>query len=183
MTFGAIPYGERQVKADLASKLQIRGIPALLIFGPRPADGGDRPLINGKVRGIIERGDYLSEFPYQPKPYGDLNTTSDDINVHRCVIVFHEGGDDEEQEDVQEAIEMAGENCSDKQVRFFWANSPDGLTKVVREALKLGPISDKPTLVLLDIPDRGGFYVSSSDEISLDSIMAFLAAPGERRQI
>ena len=185
MTFPAFGFEERQSKADISSRLQIRGIPALIMLGPRPKDGGDRPIINANVRAIFEQGDYLSDFPYRPKPYGDLNKTSDNINELRCVIVFHEGGDDDEQEDIQEALQMAALTDENKNsnLRFLWANSPTGMTKTVREALQLGPIKEEPLMILLDIPDGGSFYVSSSTEVTMDSIQSFIRSPGEKRKL
>lgn len=184
MTFCALPFEERKAKADVSARLQVTGIPSLMIFGPRPADGGDRPLINGSLRNAIENGDYLSEFPYKPKQYGgDLNKASDNINNVRCLIVFHESGDDEEQEAIQQALQAVPEHCENKKTRLFWANSPTGLSKSVREAIKLDPVKNDPVMVLLDIPDQGGYYVCDQTDISLDSILAFMSNPGERRQI
>ena len=179
-----MPFEEREAKAAVASRLQVTGIPSLMIFGPRPAGGGDRPLINGSLRNAIEHGDYLSDFPYKPKQYsGDLNKASDNINNIRCLIVFHESGDDEEQEAIQQALQVVPEQCEDKKIRLFWANSPTGLSKSVREAIKLGPVKEDPVMVLLDIPDGGAYYVCDQTDISVDSILAFMSNPGERRQI
>jgi hypothetical protein len=183
MTFGALPFEERQAKADLSSRLQVRGIPMLMMFGPRPSNGGDRPLINANLRGVIEQGDYLSDFPYIPKRYGDLNKTNDNINNYRCLLVFHESGDDEEQNDIQTAVRLASEGCEDKKIRMFWANSPTGLSKSVRDALQLGPIKEDPLMVLLDIPAQGIYYVSEQTDVSVDSILAFITNPGEKRQL
>lgn len=174
-----MPYEEREAKASLSSRLKVRGIPALIMLGPR--EGGDRPLINDSVRAYVERGDYVSEFPFQPKPYGDLNFASDAINKGRCLIVFHEGGDDEEQEGIQEALKRAAENCEEKDVRFLWGNSPTGLVKAVREALKLGTIKEEPVMALLDIPDAGSYYVSQVT--SEESIRNFLDNSGEKLKL
>lgn len=183
MTFGALPYEERDAKAALASRLKVGGIPSLMIFGPRPAGGGDRPLINGSVRRVIVGGDYLSDFPFAPKPYGDLNAASENINSFRCVIVFHESGDEEGQENIQRSLEAASKLCDDKNMRWYWANAPSGLSKSVREALQLGPVKDEPSMVLMDIPDQGAYYVSELSDVSVDSMVAFIACPGERRQV
>lgn len=184
MTFGALPYDERKAKADLSSRLGVRGIPTLIMLGPKPANG-DRPVINSNVRPIIESGDYLSEFPYKPKPYGSLNKTTDDINNFKCLIVFHEGGDDDEQDDIQEVLQMvANKNTAGSDsMRFYWANSPDGLSKTVRDALKLGPTTDEPLMVLLDIPDGGSFYVSAIKDITVESVEAFMASPGAKLSV
>jgi nucleoredoxin len=184
MSFCAMPYEEREAKADISKRLQIKGIPSLLIFGPRTAGSRDRPLINANVRGTIETGDYISEFPYKPKPYGDLNKATVDINTCKCVIVFHEGGDDGEQEDLQEALQMVAENYTGTDgIKFYWATSPTGLSKTVREALKLGAVRDEPLMILLDIPDQGAYYVSGANEITMEAVSDFVKSPGERKQL
>ena len=39
------------------------------------------------------------------------------------------------------------------------------------------------TLVLLDIPDNGGYYVQTVDDASSDVLKTFLNAPGDRKQL
>jgi len=181
MTFGAIPYYEREAKTAISARLQVRGIPSLMIFGPVPKGGGDRPLINGNVRACIEGGNAVAEFPFLPKRYGNLNRTSEDINSKKCVIVFHENGDDEEQEEVQQAVTEAAGKCDDKTLLFFWALEPEGLAKAVREAVKLGPIKDEPLMVMLDIGMQGSYWVSDAKDITADAILSFVDNPGDRK--
>lgn len=181
MTFCALPFDDRKAKEALSHRLGVQGIPSLIMLGP--VEGNDRPVLNDKVRPIIEEGDYLSEFPFKPKPYGDLAFASDSINSHRCLVVFHEGGDDDEQEDLQETLKMAAENSSDKDLKFLWALAPNGLAKAVRDALKLGPVKEDPVMALMDIPDAGSYYVSGETEITMDSIQKFLENPGEQRKL
>ena len=56
----------------------------------------------------------------------------------------------------------------------------------VRKLTKIGDASDKPQLVILDIPDQGGYYVSE-DKVDAEGIAAFVAkfkAGGlERKQL
>ena len=183
MSFGAIPYHDRDAKTALSSRLRVQGIPKLVMLGPVPAGGGDRPIINDNARGCIESGNVVADFPFAPKRFGNLNGTSEDINTFRCVIVFHEGGDDEEQQDVQEALTNAADQCDDKTLRFFWGFAPAGMVKAVREALKLGPITDVPVLVLLDISDAGAYYVSDQTDITVESIVRFVSSPGLRKNL
>ena len=129
------------------------------------------------------RAAYVADFPFAPKQYGDLNGSSENINNRRCVVVFHEGGDDEEQEEVAAAVTEAAQKSADQNLRFYWATDPAGLSKAVREAVKLGPIQDEPVMVLLDIPDRGAFYVSAEKDVTVESILAFVENPGERQQL
>jgi len=218
MNFAAVPYPDRKAKTALSKRLQISSIPALCIFGPRPADGiGDRPLINRKLRPMIEQYVYsnnptmlLQDFPYWPKPYSDLSQTTDNINLCRCVIVFHEGGDDEEQDETRKCVQQAATmyynkkygvdhlhhgGYSNHDLKFMWAVSPTGLALALRETLKLGPVTSEPILALLDLPDQGAFYkyepIQSSQQwnschhniLTPESILAFVANPGTRREV
>lgn len=175
MNFGAIPFAD-EAKFALTKRLQVRGYPTLLMLSI------ERELINPNIRGIIENGDYISDFPYLPKPYGDLNHTPSDINDHRCIIVFHEGGDDEEQEDVVDAIKAASAQYPD--LIMYWATTVSQVTQSVRGALTLGAITPNPILILLDIPDNGGYYVcENKGEITDEVICQFVEQPGKRIQI
>jgi nucleoredoxin len=40
---------------------------------------------------------------------------------------------------------------------------------------------DKPVMLLLDIPDEGGFYLSETHEITTESVAAFLKAKDDGR--
>ncbi len=68
-------------------------------------------------------------------------------------------------------------------VKFYWATSPTGLSKTVREALKLGAVRDEPLMILLDIPDQGAYYVSGANEITMEAVSDFVKSPGERKQL
>ena len=46
----------------------------------------------------------------------------------------------------------------------------------VRKLTKLGEPAALPQLILLDIPDDGGFYVSEPAELTSESAQAFLDA-------
>jgi hypothetical protein len=99
----------------------VQGIPSILILGPVPEGGGDRPLINNNLRQVIESGDF-SEFPFQPKPYSDLSSGADDINENRSLVVFCENEDDDKESDIIEAIKKLAEQrkeSSEDEIKFF----------------------------------------------------------------
>lgn len=177
----AIPYEEQEVREGLEMRLDITSYPTLVMLGPKPADEddnfGDRPIINTEVVSVIENGDYITDFPFYPKPWGDLCKTTDDINTHKCLIVFHEGGDDEEQLDVEDAVkEAAVEYRGDEFIKFYWACDGDApLSANIRQACQLGPVRDTPSMVLLDIPDDGTFFLSDEHEITSETIQSFLS--------
>jgi hypothetical protein len=171
-------------------RLEITSYPTLVMLGPKPVDEddnfGDRPVINTEVRAVIENGDYISDFPFYPKPWGDLCKTTDDINTHKCLIVFHEGGDDEEQMDVEDAIRDAAEEYrgdGDEFVKFYWACDADApLSSNIRQACQLGPVGRAPIMILLDIPNDGFFFVSDAEEITAETIGNFLSNYKECRR-
>jgi len=181
MNFGAVPYQDENARSALTKGLAIRGYPTLLMLSATN-DSGERTLINPNIRGIIETSEYISEFPYFPKHYGDLNHTPSDINEHRCIIVFHESGDDEEHEGVIDAIKLA--SARSQNVHMYWAIHASEVTKSVRAAVKLPQISGNATMILLDIPDDGGYYLYQEEsDVTEDVIVEFLQNPGERLQL
>jgi len=177
----SIAFEETEAREGLEMRLGIKSYPALIMLGPRPVDDddnfGDRPVINKEVRAVIENGDYITDFPFYPKPWGDLCKTTDDINTHKCFVVFHEGGDEDEQMEVEYAVRDAAEEyrSGDELIKFYWACDPDApLSSNIRKACNLGPIGDLPSMVLLDIPNDGIYYVSDERDITEDTIIEFL---------
>jgi hypothetical protein len=73
MPFGAFPYHDRDTIKVLSSRLMIRTVPTVVMLGPRRGDrdrggggGGDRPIINEKVRQLLETPgiDGVMEYPF-----------------------------------------------------------------------------------------------------------------------
>lgn len=183
MNFGAIPFSNITARTGLLQRLAIRGYPTLLMLSPTDHSSGDRTIVNANIRGIIETGDYLSEFPYNSKLYGDLNHTPMDINDHKCLIVFHEGGDDTEQNDIMDAVKRAS-SCVVPDLQMYWAMTVTSVSKSVREALQLDRVTPDAIVLLLDIPDCGAYYISQHDgPVTQDVIVNFVNAPGKRQQM
>lgn len=186
MSFGALPFELRGAKSDLSKMFEVQGIPTLVMLGPEN-ENGERPLINGNVRGHIE-SESFDEFPFFKKNYGDVDN-ADGINDTKTLIIFHENGDDEEQDHVKEVVKMVAAKFEDKKgdeaVNVHWALSPDGLSARIRELTEL-PTAEKsedPAMILLDIPDNGGYYKSDVTDITIENVMKFIGAPGERLQL
>ena len=181
MPFGALPYEERESKLLLSKMFGIKGIPALLILGPVDA-GGDRKLINDNLRDVIEAGD-LADFPFRPKPYQDLAVGADGINGNRCLVVFCENEDDDEQAELVNIVKTVAEKRKDSEIKFFYATQPGGFVPAVRKALKIQNKLDGVIMALLDIPDNGGFYISDKTDLTQETVEQFLDCPGERQQM
>ena len=81
MSCGAVPYEEQKARDDLESRLDILSYPTLVMLGPKQdvasTTRGDRVVINTEVRAVIENGDYITDFPFYPKPWGDLCSKCD----------------------------------------------------------------------------------------------------------
>ncbi|CAB9516550.1 Probable nucleoredoxin 1 [Seminavis robusta] len=182
MPFCALPYEERDAKMLLSKLYGVRGIPSLLILGPVPEGGGDRPLINDNLRAVIESNDF-SEFPFHPKPYQDLAVGADGINEHKSLVVFCENEDDDEQKELTDMVKTVAEKLKDTDMRFFYATSPGGLVGAIRKVIKIEKKLDGVIMALLDIPSGGGYHISDETDLTVEKIEEFLTNPGERQQM
>lgn len=183
MSFCALPYEHRDTKKVLSKMYNISGIPSLLMLGPVCNEETlERPIINKNIRGSIEDGD-LSQFPFPETNYGNVDSAQD-IDEVKAVIVFHEAGDDDEHQKIKDLLKtVAKEREHDKTVKFFWALSSDGLGPRIRTLTKMSEVPSEPEMIMLDIPDNGGYYKSDVSEITVDNVMKFIESPGERHQL
>lgn len=160
------------------------------MFGPKPNKPKcDRPLLNAHVRDLFWQCENTTEslqslvndFPFCPKPFGDLNQISDNINEIKCVVIFCEACDDEEQEDIRQTLQSASAAYDDcKLLRFYWACEPTALTSALRETLGLGSAGGPPEMILLDFPCEASYYVAPpvSSDVTVQAILDFCRAPG-----
>lgn len=186
MPFLALPFNERETKSDLVKYFGISRIPTTLIVGPTQGSPNERPLrllINDRIRGFIE-GCKIEEFPFSTRGYRDISLDADGIHDNRCLIIFHEYGSLVEQNSIVRAIGDVSETCLDRHTMFFYAFVSNGIVPYLREALGIDNITDRPIMVIMDIPDDGAFYVSSSSiPISKKTIFDFMRTSGERHQL
>lgn len=186
MTFCALPHKYRETKSALAKKYEVSGIPKLIMLGPVSDDEtGKREIINDSLNGVIRNGDF-SEFPFYPKNYGSLDEMKDP-NRTKTLIVFHEGGDDDEQNDTKAAMKKVAEKLKDDAdksgVQCLWSFSTEGMGPRIRSLTKLPEAGMDPAILILDLPDEGGYYKCDPKEITVDTIMNFLDNPGDRQQL
>lgn len=183
MSFCALPYEYREAKKVLSKMYEVSGIPMLLMLGPvSNEETMERPIINKNIRGYIEEGSF-SEFPFPEKNYGDIET-AEDINEVKSLIVFHEAGDDDEQNEIKDVLKQVAEKMEhDKKIKFFWGLSTDGLVPRIRSLLKMNETPSEPEMIMLDLPDNGGYYKSDVNKITVENVMTFVESPGERQQL
>merc|ERR1712094_150625 len=70
---------------------------------------------------------------------------------------------------------------------FMYASRPGRVCEQIRQLTKLGAPAKEPKLLLLDIPDEGGYYVSPATTVTKDTLTTFLegykAKVIERKQL
>jgi len=193
MPWLALPFAERERKEALSKHFEVSGIPTLVVLGPAAADGS-RPVITTGARGAVGADPKGAEFPWHPKPCEELSRTHEcngsDINESPALVLLMEGADDAAKKELGAAMlrvatERAGADKaagSDPSMIFFTAKSGDGVVSRVRELTKLTQASTtEPSLLLLDIPDNGGYYVRDAQQGAVDeaAIRSFLAQYAE----
>jgi len=178
MPWLAIPYADRARKEKLSKVFGVNGIPSFHIIEH------DGTVINNDGRGAVGADPDGAEFPWHPKPVNDLSAGPGDINETPSIIVLMENVDSGKQADIEATMigyattlfEEAKAKKEDPAFCFLTGKSAGGICDRVRELVKAGAANDKPQMFLLDIPDNGGYYVSPAEDITADSLSAFVEA-------
>ena len=174
MPWLAIPQGDTR-KAKLSKLFSVDGIPAFVLI-----DAATGATITTEGRGAVGSDPKGDKFPWFPPAMNNLSEGEGvgGINDETALCVLLEGCSQATKDAALAALEpiATAKRAAKEEVLFFYAPTDDGPTSRVRELTKLGAATGTPQMVLLDIPDSGGFYVSDSTEISADTITAFLEA-------
>jgi len=181
MPWCSVPFSApnfAKVKNSLSEYFGVSGIPSLAIVD---ADA-DRTVITKNGRGPFSAppADVVASFPFRPKPFNDVNVEQDGLNEETCLVLLTDGmseGDRakavEELAKVAtkslEAAKAAGEE--EAPFRFFYASGGEGVAERIRELVEQEGSS--PAVVMLDIPDNGGYYVAKSADMTEEALTAF----------
>ena len=112
----------------------------------------------------------------------------DGINEELCLVALLEGCDEKTTAAGAEAVTAVAKaaKAGGSETCFFYASKSSGVVEQVRKLCKLDA-SATPQLLLLDIPDNGGFYVGDATECTAESVSALLdaykAGKLERKQL
>jgi nucleoredoxin len=176
MPWLAIPHGDTR-KDALNKFFEVEGIPTLVIV---EADTGR--VINSDGRSAVDSDPEAAEFPWKPKPVNDLNENPAMLNEEPCVCILMDGemenkptvatALDEVAREHVAAAEMSGKP---QELYFYTAVEEGGVVDQVRRLTSIGKPTSTPVLLLLDIPDDGGFYVSTASDITQDVLRDFIA--------
>merc|ERR1719335_431387 len=175
MPWLALPFADRASKAALSKGFGVDGIPSLVLLDT------DWSVITKKGRGAVMQD--VSEFPFHDKPVADLATDTDGLNDAPCVVVLADKATAEEQAAAYAALEplaaeyKAAAKASEEEPEFlfFIAKSGGGAVPRIRQLCELDEDETAPQLILLDIPDNGGYYVGDGASISVDGLRKWLS--------
>lgn len=192
MPFLAVPYKLRDVPQGMSQLFDVDAIPRVVMLGPVPKEGGERPVINHQVRSFICEPGRLNEFPFYPLPYKNLATdfVGRIEEKTKCLVVFNEYGSDDEQKRTVEAVKKAAERMSDKEkendgednskVLFYYAISSGGIVSVIKATIQCENHKESALIALLDFSNDGAYYVANETEVTEKTIYDFIKNPGER---
>jgi len=169
MPWQALPYEKRAEKTFLSDAFGVQGIPAFVVLN------NDGTLITTDGRSKIAQDPKGENLPlgWLPQPFNDVNDDPSDLNSQTCVMAL---GDDEAMAAAvktvsEEYYAKAGKDINAMPYRFF--KGPDGA--VVNQVRDLINIQESSTLLLLDIPDDGGFYVCQKAASTPEAVREFLS--------
>merc|ERR1719265_2753302 len=187
----ALPYSKRQEKGELSSMFKVEGIPTLAIVD---AEGR---LVNADASSKISAGaEAVLQEGWAAPAVGDMaqgpEAAGTDINECPAIVIMCEDADEATQKDIEKAMEPLAKKYIEK-AKLADADEPDYIFLIAKgggpieqlkeltqkdagDAMKAAADAKKPTMLLFDIPDNGGFYVADMQQgqITTDSIAAFI---------
>merc|ERR1712154_309625 len=185
----ALPYANRKGKSALSDMCGVEGIPALAVFGP------DEKIVNTNARSKVSAGvAEVLESGWIPPLVGDMDqgpeAAGKDINECPSVVVLCDYCDDDVKASVKKALlpigkkyfEEAKQADDDPKYICLVATSSGGAVDQIKNltkkeasaALEAAVAAKHPLVLLFDIPDQGGFYVSSLTSCTTEGVQEFL---------
>jgi nucleoredoxin len=180
MPWLALPYCKREAKEILSDACGVQGIPFFAVINP------DGTIITTDGRSKVTSDPKAESFPdgWLPQPFNDVNDDPSALNDEQCVIMLGGSADCEAalKSVAEESYKKAGRDMDSMSLRFY-SGKAGGVTEQLRKLT--GVVEDK--LIMLDIPDDGGFYICDAEKISVDVVNQFIsnvsAKKVERKQL
>jgi len=177
MPWAALPFSRRDEKNALSKRFEVEGIPTLVILDS--IESGN--VINAAARAAVSGDPEGADFPWHPKALNNLNENPDGINENVSVVALLGGASEASVAGIQAVADKhygpaRAKGQAHADTRFFYANSDDGVAARIRQLTK----TTGPTLLILDIPDNGGFYAQPIEgdltSTAVEAMMASYAA-------
>jgi len=171
----ALEYSDRKLKDQLSKACKVEGIPSFVILDP-----SNYSIINSEGREAVSSDPAGAELPWKPKPVRDLASGPGPINEIPTVLVFCEDASDAEKSSLVSALtpvaqgylDAAGED--DPDFVFIVAKDKGGLADQIRKMTGL-EASQPVSMILIDIPSDGAYYVAPQGDVSTGAIEDFIA--------
>jgi len=184
MPWLAIPAGDKR-KDALSKVFGVEGIPTFALV-----DATTGETITKNARNNVSRDPTGESFPWYPPAVSDLSVGEgiESLEDELSLVVLLSGCDEATKAAAKAALTPIAEaaKANKQDTAFFLAPTDDGPVGQVRKLTKLEKIGG-PQMLLLDIPDQGGYYVSPATEVTAETIVAFLegykAKALERKQL
>lgn len=174
MPWLALPFDEERYEA-LSSHFEVQGIPTLVVLSP------EGKLITTKGRAAASGDPEGADFPWHPRPVYSLEEATEAINDTPTLVVMCDKASTEDKSVAKAALQgpakeaKAGEDEDDLQ--FAVAEEDGSIAAQVRKLCKLDGEDSKVKMVLVDIPDDGGYYVwDGSEALTEAAVREFTAA-------
>jgi nucleoredoxin len=177
----ALEYSDRQAKNDLSKALGINGIPSLVILDK------DGSVINKDGQSAVAGDSKGDRFPWYPKPVHDMKDGPGNINEIPTLLAFCETSSTETKQAVEAAMEpisgrfLAAAKAKEEEepdIAFSIVTEASGIAPRIRSLLGMSSLTEEPQaprLMLLDIPDEGGFYEGPEGDITEEVLAKFVA--------
>ena len=169
MPWLAIPSGDPR-KETLSRMFDVEGIPTFVLI-----DAETGKTINANGRGAVGADPEGADYPWAPKPVNDLSSP-DGINDTTALCALVDGCDADAKAAAKAVLTPIAEasKAAGTELLFFVATSGDGAVPQVRKLTGVGAATATAQMILLDIPDDGGFYVAPDGPITAESVTSFL---------
>jgi len=173
MPWLAIPQGDARKNA-LSKRFEVQGIPSFVVVDAQTGE-----TLNANARGKVMSDPQGDELPWLPKPLKDMGGEDvQAINDTTSLCVLMEGCDAAAQAAAKAVLAPLADAlaAAKEDVLVFYACAAEGAVGQVRKLTGLGAPGPTPAIVLLDIPDEGGYYVSPATEVTAETLSGFLEA-------
>lgn len=166
MPWLALPYSDRTRQEELSRQFQVQSIPTLALV-----DSEGQTITTGARNSVVEDPEGNS-FPWRPPLVRDLaHSDPGRLNELPSIVCLCDSADESQQRQAFDDLLSVAQDWipsrgPEKSYAYFVASS-GGLTNKVRSLCGL-QATDAPQLVLIDVPDNGGFYLGAGGNDALD---------------
>eukprot|EP00421_Protoceratium_reticulatum_P073814 CAMPEP_0168429632 /NCGR_PEP_ID=MMETSP0228-20121227/37470_1 /TAXON_ID=133427 /ORGANISM="Protoceratium reticulatum, Strain CCCM 535 (=CCMP 1889)" /LENGTH=262 /DNA_ID=CAMNT_0008443723 /DNA_START=49 /DNA_END=834 /DNA_ORIENTATION=+ len=163
MPWLALPYSDREGMDWLGNRYSVQSIPTLALVDP------DGRTITTDARNAVVRDGKGHNFPWRPPLVRDLaHGDPGRVNELPSVLCLCEAADPASRARVHEDLEAVAKAWRPARGEEYGYLLGSGGVLTERVRALCGLAGEGPRLVLLDIPDRGGFYLGPEGEAALE---------------